>query len=68
MKKLMDYAKKPERKKREMKHIQVRLTLDEYALFCQALEKKNMSAQTVLMAGVVMFIEEAGVETKKTRK
>lgn len=48
-----------------MKHLQVRMDEETFLKFSNALEEKEMSAQSILLAGIKMFIEEFENEKKK---
>ena len=56
MKKISQYLKKETKK--EFKHLQCRLTAEKFARISMTLEKQNISAQDVMMAGFDMFLEE----------
>lgn len=62
MKKISDYAKK---EPKTVKHLQVRMDEETFQKFSHALELKDMTAQSILLAGIKMFIEEFESEKKK---
>lgn len=62
MKKISDFVTK---QAKPVKHLQVRMTPEVFEAFCAALERKDLTAQSVLHAGIMMFISEVAGETKK---
>lgn len=62
MKKISDYVNTD---RAPVKHLQVRMTQEIYEKFTLALEAKDMTAQSILLAGILMFIEEFESEKKK---